>query len=97
MNKHIILIVLVMLSVCTVQAQQPSDKWRNVQQKVLAHYQKGDTLKLKAARYLLRNMPYHFTMKGATLDKYYQEIAQINQKYKYPDCIIHLEIPIKIL
>jgi len=87
MNKHIILSVFVMLSVCMVQAQQSSDKWRNVQQQVLAHYQKGDTLKLKAARFLLKNMPYHFTMKGATLDKYYQEIAQINQKYKYPDCI----------
>lgn len=87
MNKHILLSLFVMLSVCVVQAQQSSDKWRNVQQKVLAHYQKGDTMKLKAARYLLKNMPYHFTMKGTTLDKYYQEIAQINQKYKYPDCI----------
>jgi hypothetical protein len=73
-------------------AQTSSERWRNVQQQVLSHYEKGDTLKLKAARFLLRNMPYHFTKKGETLDKYYSEISKINKEYKYPDCIAQYDI-----
>mgnify|MGYP000281716549 CR=1 FL=1 len=44
-------------------------------EKVLAHYSERpeDSLKLKAAIFLIENMPYHYTMESDVLSKYYQK------------------------
>ena len=39
-------------------------------EKVLAHYQ-GDSLKLRAAAFLIENMPYHYAYSGKELRKYH--------------------------
>ena len=50
-------------------------------EKVLAHYRERpeDSLKLKAAIFLIENMPYHYTMESDVLNKYYQKIDSINK------------------
>ncbi len=48
--------------------------------KVIDHYQKdpADSLKLKAARYLIENMPYHFSYDTSYLHNYRPVIEEIN-------------------
>lgn len=48
-------------------------------EKVLEYYSlnKSDSLKYKAACYLIENMPYHFTYGGAEVDFYLQEIETL--------------------
>lgn len=50
-------------------------------EKVLTHYSvdPSDSLKLKAAVFLIENMPFHFTMKGEVLSNYYRDIDSINR------------------
>jgi hypothetical protein len=45
---------------------------------VLAHYA-ADSLKYKAACFLIENMPYHYTVEGKTLSAYYEAIDSINR------------------
>jgi hypothetical protein len=40
-------------------------------EKVLSHY-KNDSLKLRAARFLIENMAYHYTITSPVLTAYYQ-------------------------
>lgn len=44
-------------------------------ERVLAHYQ-GDSLKLRAAEFLIENMPWHFAYSGEELKKYHQYFAR---------------------
>ncbi|RGN35881.1 hypothetical protein [Bacteroides oleiciplenus] len=53
-------------------------------EKVLAHYQ-GDSLKLEAARFLIKNMPMHYSYKGNTADNYYDMV----------DSIVRLDLPVR--
>lgn len=58
-----------------------------VGRRVLAYYANhSDTLKLKAAEYLINNIGYHYSIRSSSLDRYYSEIAQINEIYSYPVC-----------
>jgi hypothetical protein len=49
-------------------------------EKVLQHYSKDpkDSLKLKAAEFLIENMKYHYTFEHKELRSYYNEIIKIN-------------------
>jgi hypothetical protein len=84
-------ILLLAISLATLYpstgfAQKESDGWLRVKTAVERHYS-NDTLKLKAAHFLFRNIPYHSTRQSALLDSCYEEIAAINRNYRYPDCI----------
>ena len=60
--------------------------------RVIDHYaQLGDTLKIKAAQFLIENMHYHKSLNNPLLDLYYEAVAQINNRYDYPDCIAKYE------
>lgn len=67
--------MLCIISACTKtpleQALQEAGENRKELEKVLAYYQQ-DSLKLKAAQYLIENMPYHYSYVGEELEKYYQ-------------------------
>lgn len=57
---------------------------------VIEHYAKsGDTLKLRAAEFLVENMQYHYSYKSELLDKYYAGVDTIGDKYKYSACVPH--------
>lgn len=81
--KRGLLAVCGMLLTLSVSAQ--SKNWANVRSAVLSHYAKNP-MKLKAAQFLVDNIPYHFSIEGATLNKYYDEIEKINNESAYPDC-----------
>jgi len=53
-------------------------------EKVLAHYSKtpADSLKLRAAEFLISNMVYHHTYENEKLVAYYKEIIEINIRNK---------------
>ena len=54
-----------------------SDKNRTELEKVLSHYSasKDDSLKYKAAIFLIKNMPYHYYPQSEDLDKYFDVIS----------------------
>lgn len=60
-----------------------ADENRLELEKVLAHYSRKaeDSLKLRAAEFLIKNMPYHYTMEGPTLTAYYHAVDSINKLY----------------
>ena len=64
------------------QALKLSGNNRNELEKVLTHYSKQpkDSLKYKAACFLIENMPYHYHCKGNDIDKYYHEIKYFFSK-----------------
>lgn len=68
---------------------QAFDK-NDVAKQVKDYYiQKGDSLKLKAAQFLLENMKYHKSINSELLDSYYENIEEINKKHSYPECLLH--------
>lgn len=55
---------------------------------VLSHYSaEKDSLKKKAAEFLLKNMIYHHSVSSPLLDMYYENMARINKQCKYPQCL----------
>ena len=54
-------------------------------EKVLKHFEK-DSLKLEAAKFLIRNMPFHYSYDYNTLDKYYTDFYAV---------VTSREIPVK--
>lgn len=52
--------------------------------KVLEHYS-GDSLKLKAARFLIENMPYYYSYTGSVLDSLKAIKASVDENGKLPD------------
>jgi hypothetical protein len=80
MKKYILLIFLLFLFSCTQQnnylqeALQQAGSNRTELEKVLKHYE-NDTLKLRAAEFLIENMPAHYSYKNEKLlQSYYNEI-----------------------
>lgn len=63
------------------EALQAAGENRVQLEKVLLHYGENpaDSLKLKAAVFLIENMPFHYTMQGEVLTRYYQGIDTINK------------------
>lgn len=59
------------------QALEFSKENRSELEKVLEHYKDSDELKLKAAKFLIRNMPGHISYKGKMIEKYYVEAEPI--------------------
>ena len=49
---------------------------RSELERVLEHYQ-GDSLRLEAAKFLIRNMPGHGSYAGKTIERYYAEAAPV--------------------
>lgn len=66
---------LCILAACTKtpleQALIQAGKNRKELEKVLEYYQ-NDSLKLRAAQFLIENMPYHYSYQGKELKKYHQ-------------------------
>lgn len=51
-------------------------------EKVLSHY-RDDSLKFKAAIFLIENMPYYYTYKGEVLDSFYEALNQVCDSGRY--------------
>jgi hypothetical protein len=85
MKKLKLLFLLILASSCTnslnllEEALELSGNNRVELEKVLDHYA-NEPLKLKAARFLIENMPEHFSYLNQTyVEKYYDEIDSVNQ------------------
>jgi hypothetical protein len=94
----IILLAVFLLYSCSIQnngeltiveALTMSGKNRSELEKVFNHY-KHDTLKLKAAEYLIQNMPYHFSIDNYLLspkgEKFRPDISIFNTSEKLALC-----------
>lgn len=59
---------------------------------VLKHYsrQSSDSLKFRAALFLIDNIGLHFTVQSKSLDCYYSKLANIECVYNYPECKEHI-------
>ncbi|WP_065218577.1 MULTISPECIES: hypothetical protein [Butyricimonas] len=90
--KHILKKLLYLFSVCLYivgcssssleKALKLSGNNRQELEKVLDHFSsKGEHLKLKAAQYLIKNMPGHYTFEGEALNNYYNYIDSNFSKY----------------
>lgn len=76
------------LFVVAIAAKAGNDNNGDVGKQVIAHYAKqGDTLKLKAARFVVDNMRYHYSYESSTLNDFYKRAEQISKEYKYPQSI----------
>ena len=65
-----------------------AENFEQLSQRIIEHYSHHeDTLKLKAAHFLLENIPFHFSISNPLLDLYYAEVEKINNNYNYPDCV----------
>jgi hypothetical protein len=80
MKNHVLLFLLLITAGCTKspsmleQALQLSGDNRAELEKVLNHYE-NEPLKLKAAQFLVENMPGHVSYRNqAYIEKYYDEI-----------------------
>lgn len=81
---HLIFILVISTS-CDSQSRRLDDALkiagenRGELEKVIAHYSKNvnDSLKLKAAYFLIENMPGHYSYKGDDIMKYYTEIDSV--------------------
>ena len=60
--------------------------------RILAHYAAcGDTLKQRAAEFVVENMGRHYSYGSELLDIYYAGVDTIGDKYRYPACIPHYQ------
>ncbi|GAB6012831.1 hypothetical protein [Viscerimonas tarda] len=86
---YLIVFVLFLISACSetsrlnVALELAGDN-RNELEKVLDHYSKSpeDSLKLRAAIFLIENMPYHYSYDGEDAVKYYNKIDSISHLEK---------------
>lgn len=88
------LIIGVLLPSVIVLSCQKSERRENqvrlklIEDSVYAHYSKEkDSLKRKAAEFLFKNIPYHFSFSGSILDNYYKDIIRINTIDNFENCI----------
>lgn len=89
-NKRLTLPLL--LLACGLLSSHAGKADSNTGKKVIAHYtRQGDTLKLKAAEFLLTNMKHHYSYSSPLLDEYYSRAREIGSEYKYPSSIIHFQ------
>ncbi len=95
LNKYFILIIisgLFLISACSCKRSDPSleraldfaGSNKSELEKVLAHYSKdpADSLKLKAAKFLIINMPYHYGYYGEEINRY-SNIFSIIDTFSY--------------
>lgn len=85
MNKFILIISIALLS-CSPhsklnEAFKISGQNRAELEKVLAHYSQdeADSLKLRAAEFLIENMPGHYAYSDESIDTYTQQFDSINK------------------
>jgi len=90
MKKIPLLIIVLLLTSCSKQisnlekALEDAGKNKPELEKVLKYYERevGDSLKYKAAVFLIENMPYHYYYEGELLDQYsdiYKEMMRLQK------------------
>lgn len=85
MNKILLLVVLLLFSCENYEdklenALEISGQNRPELEKVLTHYSQNesDSLKLRAAKFLIENMPGHYTSSGTYINEYIRQIDSLN-------------------
>jgi len=64
-------------------------------EKVISHYSgESDSLKLKAAYFLIENMRYHFTYKGKSLDAFNAIFDRVEQREKQAPFVGNIHFPL---
>ncbi|GHT76122.1 hypothetical protein AGMMS50262_13440 [Bacteroidia bacterium] len=103
MNKVFIKTVLfgiVLLSFCSCKQKNDLEKAlsfagknRSELEKVLAYYKSPeDSLKLKAAQFLICNMPHYYSYSGEALDSFRLAVKEFGMRHEYPVIDEHVRI-----
>lgn len=80
------------LLLCGVSLHAETSHTGKVGDEVIAHYARlGDKEKLKAAKFLVENMRYHYFYESGLLADYYRQVHEVSQQYKYPTSIQHYQ------
>ena len=85
--RYLSLSLLFLLSVCSCSKDRPTLEWalrcagpnRGEMEKVLAHYSRKseDSLKLRAAEFLIKNMPGHYSLDPAIVNAFCDQVDSI--------------------
>ena len=85
--RYLSLSLLFLLSVCSCSKDRPPLEWalrcagpnRGEMEKVLAHYSRKseDSLKLRAAEFLIKNMPGHYSLDPAIVNAFCDQVDSI--------------------
>ena len=82
------LLLATLLLLCGVPLHGGTPHTGKVGDEVIAHYTRlGDKEKLRAAKFLVENMKYHYFKDSPGFTKCFEGIEEINSQYKYPDCL----------
>lgn len=82
--RKLIFTILLALPLCAMSARGGNASADSVGEEVIAHYAKaGDTLRLKAARFLVDNMRHHAYYDSPLLHRYYSRAEQIGHERDY--------------
>lgn len=87
--KQILSLIILLggISSCTQtpleEALQAAGDNRGELEFVLHHY-RNDSLKLRAAEFLIENMPYHYGYEGKELEKYYRYFERFSMSWRGP-------------
>ena len=83
-SKYIIFVLLLLCAACDRnldRALQQAGENRGEMEKVLAHFKDDpDPLKYRAAKFLIENMPYHYTYEGKAIEAYDSIYLQIGRE-----------------
>lgn len=97
--KNILLYSIFTMILCNCSSSKlekalvASGENRSELEKVLEHFSNnGDSLKLIAAKFLIENMPGHYTIRGKTIDKYREKIDEDTISSFYYKKILHISL-----
>lgn len=81
-------ICVITLLLCCVPNYLGAQSTSKVGEDVIAHYTRlGDKEKLKAAKFLVENMKYHYFYESDVLSDFYRQVHDVSLQYKYPASI----------
>lgn len=97
MKSKYISVLWLILTLC-VNAKAVGDQNFKVKySEVLRHYSQNlsDSLKYKAALFLIDNIEYHASVMSKPQEQYYSLLRDIEEKYKYPECLKFIQMAAK--
>ncbi|MBR6286770.1 MAG: transglutaminase domain-containing protein [Bacteroidaceae bacterium] len=62
------------------------DKTTSLRDSLMIHYA-ADAQKQEAVKFIMDNIDYHASVKSSVQNVYYKRLAEIERRFKYPDCI----------
>ena len=75
-----------------IKADKRISAKNDIGQEVISHYVAlGDSEKINAAKFLVKNMKYHYSYESPILNEYYLKVKKVGKEYNYPKSITHYQ------